>query len=173
MGLPLLLRGDKLSLLERNLSAGITASQTPDPLFPLSRLGDTRPSQLFIFPLRLEDEYYHIDINQYRDELGVVVGGFNNWTAGIPNGHTVNVSGTGAVTEETTSPIFAGSSSMQIENGASGTAEVLASIAGLAGDEVELRYASQTSVASSPATLEVFNPYTGKWLTTSSVFFRV
>ena len=36
MGLPLLLRGDKLSLLERNLSAGITASQTPGALFPLS-----------------------------------------------------------------------------------------------------------------------------------------
>lgn len=170
MALPLLLRGDKLSLLERNLSAGITASQIPDPLYPLSRLGDTRPSQLFIFPLRLEDEYFHIDVDQYRDAGGIVIGGFENWTDGIPDGHTVNVSGTGAVTEEISTPIFAGSSSMQMENGASGTAEVLASITVLAGDEVELRYASQTSVASSPATLEVFNPYTGKWLTTSGAW---
>jgi hypothetical protein len=171
MGLPLLLRGKKLSLLERNASAGITASQTPDPLFPLLRLGDTRPSQLFIFPSRLEDEYYHIDVDQYRDSTGIIVGDFENWTAGVPNGHIVSISGTAAVTEETTSPIFTGASSMELTNGAlPATIEVTKNIEVLAGDQVELRYAAQTSSAGSPATLEVFNPYTGKWLTTSGTW---
>lgn len=169
MALPLLLRGNKLSLTERAASAGLSASQTPSALFPLSRLGDARPSQLFIFPLRLEDEYWHLDTDQYRDDGGLVVGGFENWTDGIPNGHTVNVTGNATVTEETTSPIFSGGSSMQLSNG-TGTLEVLKSVEVLAGEQVELRYATETSVGSSPATLEIFNPYTGKWLTSSGAW---
>lgn len=163
MALPLLLRGEKLSLLERSGSI-LSASQTPDALYPLSRLGDTRPSQLFIFPTAAEDDYIMIDVDQYLN------GDFENWTSGDPNDHTVNVTGTGAVTEETTSPIETGSSSMELDNGASGTVEVLQDIEVLAGEQVELRYASQTSNASSPATMEVYNPHTGKWLTTSGAW---
>ena len=163
MALPLLVRGENMSLTERAAST-LSGSQTADPLFPYSRLGDTRPSQLFIFPTRATDEYFLINTNQYLN------GDFENWTLGVPNDHTVNVTGTGAVTEETTSPIFTGGSSMQLENGASGTVEVLQTISVLAGEQVELRYASQTSSAGSPATLEVFNPYTGKWLTSAGAW---
>lgn len=163
MGLPLLLRGENLSLTERAATT-LSGSQTADPLFPYSRLGDTRPSQLFIFPARLEDDFFFVDVNQYLN------GGFENWTLGVPNNHTVAVTGTGAVTEETVAPIFAGASSMELDNGASGTVEVLQSIEVLAGDQIELRYAVQTSDAASPATLEVFNPYTGKWLTTAGAW---
>jgi hypothetical protein len=163
MALPLLLRGEKLSLLERSGSI-LSASQTPDPLYPLSRLGDTRPSQLFIFPTRANDEYIMIDVDQYLN------GSFENWTGGEPNDHEINVTGTGAVTEETTSPIHDGSSSMEMTNGASGTAEVLQDVEVLAGEQIELRFAAQTSSAGNPATMEIYNPHTGKWLTTSGTW---
>ncbi|MCP4878336.1 MAG: LamG domain-containing protein [Gammaproteobacteria bacterium] len=163
MALPLLLRGEKLSLLERSATT-VSASQTPDALYPLSNLYDTRPSQLFIFPTAAEDDYLQANLDQYLN------GDFENWTNGDLNDHTVNVTGTGAVTEETTSPIWTGGSSMQMENGASGTVEVLQDIEVLAGESVELRYASETSAAGSPATMEVYNPITGKWLTTSGTW---
>lgn len=165
MALPLLLRGEKLSLLERDATV-LTASQTPDALYPLSRLADARPSQLFIFPSRLDDDYFQADIDQYLN------GSFEDWTSGEPNDHTVNVTGTGAVTEETTSPIQEGGSSMEMTNGASGTVEVLQNVEVLAGESCELRYAAQTSNVDSPATLEVFNPYTGKWLTTTGAWSK-
>lgn len=163
MGLPLLLRGKYLSHTERPATI-LSASQTPDPLFPLSRLGDGRPSQLFMFPSRLEDDWWQADINQYLN------GGFENWTAGEPNDHTVNLTGTATIVEETVSPIFEGGSSMELNNGASGTIEVLQSIEALAGEVIEFRYVAQTSNADSPATLEIFNPYTRKWLTTAGAW---
>ena len=162
MALPLLLRGEKLSLLERSGTV-VEASQTPNALYPITNLHDTRPSQLFIFPTKAEDDYFQANVDQYLN------GDFELWTGGLPNNHTVNVTGTGAVTEETTSPVISGSS-MEMANGSSGTVEVLQSIEVLAGDSVELRYASQTSSAASPVTMEIKNPYTGKWLTTAGLW---
>ncbi len=74
------------NILERPATI-LTASQTPSALFPLSRLHDGRPSQLFIFPSRLEDEWLQVDINQYLN------GGFEKWTNSEPNDHTVALTG--------------------------------------------------------------------------------
>ncbi len=148
--------GDDANVLARpNVIS--SASQTPDAIYPLSRLVDGRPSQRFIFPALQEDDFVLFDTNDLPG------GDFNAWTAGEPDNWTVTLTGTGTVVEETTSPLVDGSS-LEMSNGANGNVEVENEIEVLSGDTIGLFLYTQTSAAGSPNEIEIFCKETGKYL---------
>jgi hypothetical protein len=149
--------GEDANILART-NVVVSASQTPDAIFPLSRVVDERPSQRFIFPALQEDDFVLFDIN---DLAG---GDFNSWTGGEPDDWTVTLTGTGTVVEETTSPLVDGSS-LEMSNGANGNVEVENTIEVLSGETLGFFLYTQTSNADSPNEVEIFCPEIGKYLT--------
>ena len=153
------------NILERPGSA-LSASQTPSTLFPLSRVADGRPSQMFIFPVVAADDFVQVDTSQ------VLNGDLEDWDAGEPVDFTTVLSGTGAVTEETTAgKVFGGTGSgARLTNGASGNVEVYQDIVVLAGEPIQVHARGLTDDAAEPATLEVQNLQTGNYLTSGGAW---
>ncbi len=158
----LVLAGYNANILSRaNTTFGL--SQTASAIFPLARIADDRPSQRFIFPAVAEDDFIVIDTNQLLN------GSLDSYTAGSPNDWTVNLTNDATVEEETVSPINTGSS-LQMDNGATGTVEVLQTISVLSGESLRLQAYTQTSNADSPTELEVYNPITNRYLTVAGLW---
>lgn len=152
----LVLAGKGSNVLESKVSS-LTASQTPDAIFPLSRLADDRPSQRFIFPASQEDDWIQVDVNL------ILGGSFDSWSGGLPGNFTTTLTGTGTITQESTTPVVSGSSA-EMANGANGNVEVQQDIDVQTGRLLKLSVYTETSNADSPVTIEVYNKRTGDYL---------
>lgn len=152
----LVVSGDEANFVGRP-STILSASQTPNSIFPLSRLADDRSGRKWISPTLLADDWVQAHLNSF------VNGSFDSYDAGLPIGWTSTVTGTGTITEEITSPIKAGSS-LQMTNGADGNAEVEQAYLAEPGEVSEMRVSTNTSSAGSPNELEIFDESTGKYL---------
>lgn len=154
----LVVSGDEANFAGRP-STILSASQLPDSIFPLSRLVDERAGKKWISPTLLADDWVQAHLNNF------VNGSFDTYDSdtGFPTGWTVTETGSGTVTEEVTSPIKAGSS-LQMENGADGNAEVEQAYLAEPGEVSEIRVSTNTSNAGSPNELEILDEATGKYL---------
>lgn len=154
----LVVSGDEANFAGRP-STILSASQLPDSIFPLSRLVDERAGKKWISPTLLADDWVQAHLNNF------VNGSFDTYDSdtGFPTGWTVTETGSGTVTEEVTSPIKAGSS-LQMENGADGNAEVEQAYLAEPGEVSEIRVSTNTSSAGSPNELEILDEATGKYL---------
>lgn len=152
----LILPGLQANILERPATI-LTASQTPSALFPLSRLVDGRPSQEFIFPALLADEFIQADINQVLNGL------LDLWDAGLPKDWVVILTGTGIITQETIS-FFVSGSGARLTNLAAGNVVMQQDVVALAGEPWRLDLHARTSSAGSPNEIEVQNLTTAKFL---------
>ena len=145
-----------------------SASQTPSSTFPLSRLFDERPSQRFIFPAVGEDDWIEVECQEVPN------GGLDSWggTPNVPASWTVIETGSGTVTEETVT-VVSGSALNLTSGGAApaNNAQAYVAFEVLSGGRYELRASIETS-GTDPAPLEVFNPDTGKFLTSSGAWSR-
>ena len=96
----LVVSGDEANFAGRP-STVLSASQTPDSIFPLSRLVDERAGKKWISPTLLADDWVQAHLNSF------VNGSFDSYDTGtgFPLSWTVTETGSGAVTEEVTSPI--------------------------------------------------------------------
>ena len=148
------------NLIERSTTV-LSSTQVASATYPFSRLGDGRSGRRWIAPTNVEDEELVAQIQ------ALTGGGFNSWVAALPASWTVNVTGTGAVTEETVGANVVTGSGIQLDNGASGTAEALRAENFPTGSKLELRWNGFTSNADSPYTLEVRDFATGQYLTTA------
>lgn len=153
------------NILERP-GTTLSASQTSLALYPISRIADGRPSQMYLFATAAADDYVQADISQLLN------GDLEDWTSGAPDSFTVAVSGTGAVTEETTGAKVVGGagSGAKLANGASGTAESYQDLEVLSGEPIQFRASGLTSNADSPAEIECQNLQTGLYLNTSGTW---
>lgn len=162
----LVLPGIYANILSRP-NTTLSASQTPSSLYPISRIANGRPSQVFIFPAVAADDYVQADINQVPN--GTFEDGF---TSGVPDGWTDDSSGTGAVAEETSSALIAdgSGSGLQLTNGASGFGAAYVDVQFISGESVTLDTFAATDDGSEPATLEIQNLETGNYLTSGGVW---
>lgn len=154
----LVVSGEEANFVGRP-STVLSASQTPDSIFPLSRLADERAGRKWISPTLLGDDWVQAHFNSF------VNGSFDTYDSitGFPLSWTATETGTGTITEEVTSPIKAGSS-LQMTNGAAGNAEVEQAYLAEPGEVSEIRVSTNTSSAASPNELEIFDESTGKYL---------
>lgn len=139
----------------------LSASQTPSTLFPITRIADGRPSQLFIFPAIAANDYIQADINQ------VLNAEFETWTLSTtPDNWTAAITNDGTVTEHTGVHVVTGSG-LQLDNGATGTAQVLQDITMVSGESFRLDLFARTDVGTDPAEIEIQNLETGNYLNSS------
>lgn len=164
-GNPIGTPSDVLVLPDGNIAARaaavLSASQTPDPKFPLSRLADDRPSQRFIFPTLDVDDFVLVQ------NYGLLNANFNTWVGGLPSNFTVTETGTGSVTEETNPVNVVDGSSLEMANGSAGNCEVEADLVVNSGDLVFLDVYTSTTSGASPNEIEIYNPVTGNYLQAS------
>lgn len=166
MGDTLVLPGLYANILSRP-NTTLTASQTPSSLYPITRIANGRPGQVFLFPAVAADDYVQADINQVPN--GTFEDGF---TSGVPDDWTDDSSGTGAVAEETSSALIAdgSGSGLQLTNGASGIGAAYVDVVFVSGESVMLDVFAATDDGAEPATLEIQNLETGNYLTSGAAW---
>lgn len=154
-------RSEDANILAR-ANVAILCSQTPKSIYPLSRLVDDRPSQRFIFPTALDDDWIQFQVQEVPN------GTLDSWggTPNRPDSFTVTETGAGTVTEETVTVISGSALNLSSGGAAPANNAQAAIVVPIVSDsKYELRASMRTSNAADPATLEVFNPNTGKYLT--------
>jgi hypothetical protein len=151
------LGGQKANAIETG--AGVTASPSADSLFPTTALYDRHPDRVFKFGSLTSAPSLTFDL----DMLGGT-GSFET-TSGFPVGWTVEVTGTGAVTQSTTH-VSAGTYAAKLAGG-SGTAAIYRDVTCRVGMTFKLScwlYADATGIAD----VYVTDLLTGKYWTGSA-----
>ena len=158
MTLTLFAQADNYGNILERPNTVLTASQTPSSLFPLSRAADGQPDQVFIFPAVAANDYIQADINQVLNES------FETWTLStVPDDWVAAITNDGTVTEHTGVHINLGTSGLQLDNGATGTAEVHQDVIMRSGEEFRLDLFARTDNAADVAEIEIQNLETGNY----------